>query len=49
MSNILEKKGKGKLDDTIPLKCSIESFATVDDHTVSFFKNNSLKLLKYYC
>lgn len=33
MSNILEKKGKGKLDDTIPLKCLIESFVNVDDHT----------------
>lgn len=33
--SVLEKKGKGKLDDTVPLKCIIESFLNIDGHTVS--------------
>lgn len=36
--SVLEKKGKGKLDDTVPLKCIIESFLNIDGHTEFIMK-----------
>ena len=32
--SILEKGKKGKLDDTVPLKCSVNGFIYKDGHTV---------------
>eukprot|EP00111_Clytia_hemisphaerica_P006790 TCONS_00019618-protein len=31
--SVLEKKGKGKLDDTVVLKCNITGFVNIDGHT----------------
>ena len=35
--SVLEKKGRGKLDDTISLKCAITGFINADGHTVRYF------------
>ena len=32
--SVLERKGKGKIDDTVPLKCNITGFLNSDGHTV---------------
>lgn len=32
--SLLERKGKGKIDDTVPLKCNITGFLNTDGHTV---------------
>ena len=46
--SVLEKKGKGLLDDTIPLTCMIAGFVKIDGHMVRYVLINDSSWFPMY-
>ena len=46
--SVLEKKDRGKLDDTVQLQCSITGFINIEGHTVQLNKSRWFINILFY-